>query len=36
MENVEKAILIKIPILKAKLKNSSTEDVDKDLNQVIS
>ena len=28
MEDVEKAILIKIPILKAKLKNFSAEDVD--------
>ena len=28
MEVVEKAILIKIPILKAKLKNFSAEDVD--------
>ena len=28
MEDAEKAILIKIPILKAKLKNFSAEDVD--------
>ena len=35
MEVVEKAILIKIPILKAKLKNFSAEDVDEECIEVI-
>ena len=35
MEDVEKAILIKIPILKAKLKNFSAEDVDEECIEVI-